>query len=68
MLFIPPHGSGEGGPRTKSAFTRVFARYAAVGGALESTLSLTHQNFLHRPRPSTMLRMVPLPRYRGADE
>jgi hypothetical protein len=53
-FFIPPRDSGEGGPRS-----------CAVGGALALTLLLPLQNFLTASAPSTMLRMVPLPRYRG---
>jgi hypothetical protein len=55
-FVIPPRDSGEGGPRS-----------CAVGGARASTLLVPRQRSVESDAPSTMLRMVPLPRFAGAD-
>jgi len=54
--FILPHASGGGVPRPR-----------AVEAASDSTILLRRQRSCASEAPSTMLRMVPLPRFRGAD-
>src|SRR5208282_947070 len=54
---IRPHASGGGGPRS-----------CAVEGARAATLFLQRQRSSVSEAPSTSLRVVPLPRFAGADK
>jgi hypothetical protein len=61
-FFIPPRDSGEGRTIRSSRSER-----RMVGGARAATILLRRQQSFISEAPSTTLRVVPLPRFAGAD-